>query len=169
MAPRKSAFVADSPKDETVDKPQTIEDKRFEACAGFFQLGQLGCVTFGQFADAGALGVHHERICKAIVEVADKNTRFASKLDLFIDAGPWIALTSAVFPLIAQIFVNHGMFKAEQLANAGVMHPEALESQMKASMMRAAMEAMQAQRAMEEELARMTAEMNGDGSPGHEE
>lgn len=155
MAARKTTIIEDQPQDEA---PPISE--REEAVEGVFQLAQFGAITMGWFADAGAIGYHGPGIQREVMRIGAKYPKIGKKLDLLIDAGPWSALIAVALPLALQGLVNHGIFKAEQFANAGVVSPETLEYQMKATIMRQQMEALKAQREAEEELARMQEEMD---------
>lgn len=158
MTTRKTTMLTDEPPKEDVKEP-TIEEQRIDAVNGLFQLGQFACLSFGWLADAGAIGIHGPNISKELVDLADKNSKLASKVDLLIKIGPLAGIIAASVPFVAQILVNHKVVKAEQFADAGVVHPETLEAQMKASLMKQAMEAMQKQRNLEDEMMRMQEEM----------
>jgi hypothetical protein len=62
-------------------------------------------------------------------------------------------------PLAIQIAANHGLVKAELVSGAGVVPPQALESQVKADMARQAAQALRMQQEAEQELARIAADM----------
>jgi hypothetical protein len=158
--PRKTTTIPDPGISEPdSDTPKTLQEKRTEAVGGLFQLAQYGCIAFGQFADAGALGMHGPNMAKEIVALADENSKVASKVDLLIEIGPYAGIVAAGLPFILQILVNHGILQAERCANAGVVTPQTLDSQMKTQMMRQAMEAMQEQQRIEEEMRAMEEEM----------
>lgn len=173
--PRKSSAIADpvylSP-DKNDDGPKTKDELRQEALDGVLQLAQFGCLAFGNFADAGAIGMHGRPMATELVNLAKQNAKVASKVDLLIEVGPYAGIVAAAIPFLAQLLVNHGVFKAEQFANAGVVHPEALEAKMKTQMMEQAMAAMREQQEAEERLMAMQSEMaesmNGDHAPNAE-
>lgn len=156
MATRKATIIEDEPQAD--EAPQLSE--REEAVEGVFQLAQFGAITMGWFADAGAIGYHGPGIQREVMRIGAKYPKIGKKLDLLIDAGPWSALIAVALPLALQGLVNHGIFKAEQFANAGVVSPETLEYQMKATIMRQQMDALKAQKAAEEELLAMQQEMD---------
>ncbi len=162
--PRRSETITDKESDINA-VPKTKAELRQEALNGVMQVGQLACLTFGQFADAGAIGMHGPKLTNEIVQLAENNSKIASKVDLLIEVGPYAGIVAATIPFLAQLFVNHGIVKAELFANAGVVEPSELETQMKLSMARQAMEARQMQMAMEAELREMAAQMNGDAPP----
>jgi hypothetical protein len=151
---------------------KTKAELRQEALDGVLQIGQFGCLAFGQFADAGAIGMHGRPMTEELVKLAENNSKVASKVDLLIEIGPYAGIVAATIPFLAQLFVNHGLFKAEQFANAGVVSPETLEAQMKTEVMKQAMDAMLAQKQAEEEMVRMQDEMmssvNGESQPDAE-
>jgi hypothetical protein len=173
--PRKTSTIADpvylSP-DKNDDTPKTKDELRQEALDGVLQLAQFGCLAFGNFADAGAIGLHGRPMADEVVNLAKQNAKVASKVDLLIEIGPYAGIVAATIPFLAQLFVNHGLFKAEQFANAGVVSPDALEAKMKTQMMEQAMQAMREQQQAEERLfamqEEMAAQMNGDHSPNAE-
>lgn len=168
--PRKTSVIADPPSihnNNSDDVPKTKDELRQDALDGVLQMAQFGCLAFGNFADAGAIGLFGRPMAVEVVKLAKQNTKVASKVDLLIEVGPYAGIVAAAIPFLAQLLVNHGVFKAEQFANAGVVSPNTLEANMKTTLMKQAMEAMQAQRAAEEELLRMQEEMsesfNGQG------
>ena len=159
MTSRKVSSVPDPGYNEQNNAPKTKTELREEGLDGFLQLAQFGCLAFGQFADAGAIGMHGKPLTRELVNLCEQNSKIASKVDLLIEVGPYAALISAAIPFVAQILVNHGIFKAEQFANAGVVHPEELEARMKAQLMQQAIDSMREQQRLEEEMRQMTEEM----------
>jgi len=169
---RKTAFVGSPPQAPENNEPKTIEEEREEAVNGFFQLAQWGCLCFGDFADAGTIGMHGPNISSEVMKLVQKNNKIAKKLDILIEVGPYTGIIAAALPFLAQILVNHGIFKPERFANAGVVHPEVLESQMKTQLQMQQMMAMRQQQEAEARLQAMQEEMmshmNGD-NPENEE
>lgn len=162
--PRSTSTV----KDPIIDNPRenmTKAELRQEALNGVLQVGQLATLAFGQFSDAGAIGMHGPKLASEVVALAENNSKVASKVDLLIEIGPYAGIVAAAIPFLAQLFVNHGIVKAEMFANAGVVPPEQLEQQMKLTMMHQALEVqrqqMEMQREMEEARAEFDAAMNG--------
>lgn len=111
---------------------QSINDKRVEALAGFAQLGQGLSILFGNYADAAAIGMHGEKICTELVNVATMDERLTKYMDTLILTGPYLGLVTALVPFALQIAANHGWRKGN-LMGGGVVPPEVLEAQMKAS------------------------------------
>lgn len=173
--PRRTSTIPDpvylSPAKDN-DTPKTKDELRQEALDGVMQLAQFGCLAFGNFADAGAIGLHGRPMATEVVNLAKQNTKVASKVDLLIEIGPYAGIVAAAIPFLAQLLVNHGVFKAEQFANAGVVRPEALEANMKTQVMEQAMAAMREQQEAEQRLMAMQEEMasatNGDGTNSNE-
>lgn len=167
--PRQSSTLKDSTGEETITK--TKAELRQEALNGVMQVGQLACIAFGQFADAGAIGMHGPQLVSETLTLAENNSKIASKVDLLIEVGPYAGIVAAAIPFLAQLFVNHGLAKAEMFANAGVVPPDTLAEHMKTEMMRKAVqvqrEQMEAQRRLHEEMRQMQEEMaanaNGQG------
>jgi hypothetical protein len=155
--PRSSTTVKDNPFID--DGPKSKSDLRREALNGVAQIAQFGCLAFGQFADAGAIGVFGPAMVEETVKLADNNSKIASKVDWLIEVGPYAGIVAAAIPFAAQILVNHNVFKAEQFASAGVVSPEILDTQMKTQMLLRAQEEMRKQAAAEEELRQMQEEM----------
>lgn len=168
--PRRTTAIPDPvyiapPKDD--DTPKTKDELRQDALDGVLQMAQFGCLAFGNFSDAGAIGLFGRPMAIEIVKLAKQNTKVASKVDLLIEVGPYAGIVAAAIPFLAQLLVNHGVFKAEQFANAGVLSPDALEANMKTQVMEQAMEAMRQQQLAEQRLMDMQREMaeamNGNG------
>lgn len=132
---------------------------RHEAATGIAQLVGFGCIVTRQYADAGAIGMHSPPIIDELVALSDKNETIGKALDYLTEAGPYAGLIVAVMPLALQIMANHGIVKAELISGAGVVPPQALESQVRADMARQASEALKAQQAAEKELASLAAAM----------
>lgn len=152
------------------DHEMTLEERRTEAVGGAFQIAQYICLAFANFSDAGAIGRHAPLMTKETVALAGKNKQVASKVDLLIEIGPWTGIIAAGLPFVMQILVNHGIFKAEKFANAGVVTPESLEYEMKTALMKQQMEAMRAQQEAEEELRRLHEEMAANmAANGHQD
>jgi len=152
----------DPPIAETNNK--TKAELRQEALNGVLQVGQLACLTFGQFSDAGAIGMHGPKLTSEVVALAENNSKVASKVDLLIEIGPYAGIVAAAIPFLAQLFVNHGMIKAEVFANAGVVPPDQLEAEMKLTIMRRTIDTQKETARMQAEMeAEMTAFMNGQG------
>lgn len=142
-----------------IDRQLSIGELRQEAVDGIFQIVGLGCIITGQYADAGAISMHGPPIAQEVASLAEKNEQIAKGVDALLQVGPYAGLVAAVMPLVLQLMVNHNVVPAEKLANANVVKPEVLEAQVKTHMARQAMEAMQAQKAAEEELRLMHEEM----------
>jgi ribulose-5-phosphate 4-epimerase/fuculose-1-phosphate aldolase len=172
MPRRSSTVIPDPVNDDREDTPKTKDELRHEALSGVLQVVQFGCLAFGNFSDAGAIGYHGMPMVNETVELAKRNAKVASKIDLLLEVGPYAGLVAAAIPFVAQLLVNHGVFKAEQFANAGVVNPDMLESDMKTQLMRKAMESLREQQEAEQELQRMQAEMaanmNGDANSNAE-
>ena len=156
--------IKDSPT-PTNEAGKTKADLRQEALNGVLQVGQLAALTFGQFSDAGAIGMHGPKLVSEVVALAESNSKVASKVDLLIEIGPYAGIVAAAIPFLAQIFVNHGVVKAEMFANAGVVPPDQLEKEMKLTIMRRALDTQRQQAEMEAEMEReMQSFMNGQES-----
>ena len=147
------------PAPERKASPKT--KAREEAANGVGQLLAFGCMVTGNLADAGALGMHWPNVAHELAAVAESDERMAKGLDYLLEVGPYGNLIVVVLPLVAQVLANHKIVKAESLAGAGVVHPEALEAQVKTDMARQAAEAIRQQQAAEAEMRRLHAEMNG--------
>jgi hypothetical protein len=160
--PARRQTLIDSPSDEPTkdESPKSPKELRKEACEGILQIAQFGCMTFGLFADAGAIGFHGPPLINEAVELAEQNKTIAKRMDLLVEVGPYAGIIGVGIPFVAQILVNHGLIKAELFANAGVVHPEQLEADMKAQMMEKAMAAMNKQRETEERLMALREEMS---------
>jgi hypothetical protein len=160
--PRTNTTLKDVPQNEKTHIEMSKAELRQEALNGVLQVGQMAALTFGQFSDAGAIGMHGPKLVSEVVALAESNSKVASKVDLLIEIGPYAGIVAAAIPFLAQLFVNHGMVKAELFANAGVVEPAQLDEEMKLTIMRRAMdtqkEQMRIRAEMEAEMAHM---MNG--------
>jgi|ERR1700744_1071464 len=174
MPPRRTSTIPDDKTSSAPTPPPSGKHKdRIEAINGLMQIGQFGCLTFGRYADAGAIGMHGPNLANEIANLADSQPKVAQKVDLLLEVGPYAGLITAALPFVAQILVNAGVFKAEAFANAGVVHPDTLEAQMKAQLAEQALNAMrmqaEAEKALEEqrlmmqEMADERAEQNSNG------
>lgn len=131
---------------------------REEAANGVGQILSFGCMVAGQLADAGAIGLHWPAISHEAANIAESDEKMAKGLDYLLEVGPYGNLIVVLLPFIGQILVNHKIVRPEAMGGAGVVHPEALEAQVKAQMAQHAAEAVRAQRAAEAELLRLQAE-----------
>jgi len=158
--PRATSTLKDAPND-TNAPPKTKAELRQESLNGVLQVGQLICLAFGKFSDAGAIGMHGPNMVNEMVQLAETNSKVASKVDLLIEIGPYAGIAAATIPFLAQLFVNHGLVKAEMFANAGVVEPAQLEQEMKLTIMRRTLEQQKAQARMEQELRDAMNDLNG--------
>jgi len=137
----------------------TIQQKRFDAIQGLWQIAGIGCVFMRQYSDAGAISMHSPAISKEIVQLADSNDQVAKSVDQLLQVGPYAGLVTAVLPLAMQILVNHKRIPVEKLpAESGIVDPEMLEAQVKTEMARMQLEVLKEQKEAEQELARARAE-----------
>jgi hypothetical protein len=159
--PRASATIKDNPTPVN-EAGKTKAELRQEALNGVLQVGQLAMLTFGQFSDAGAIGMHGPKLVSEVVALAESNSKVASKVDLLIEVGPYAGIVAAAIPFLAQLFVNHGIVKAEMFANAGVVPPDQLDQQMKLTIMQRTLETQKEQARLQAEMeAEMASFMNG--------
>jgi hypothetical protein len=169
--PRQSTTIPDPGiRNNEPEKEKTLDELRHEALDGVLQLGQFGCLAFGDFSDAGAIGVFGPPMVTETVNLARDNEKVAEKVDLLIKVGPYAGLIAAVIPFVAQLMVNRGIFKAEQFGNAGVMEPAMLETRMKTEVLRRAAEAQREQMEAQAALRKLEDEMllqnaNGEKPP----
>jgi hypothetical protein len=158
--PRSSTQIPDPGiKHDETDRIKSTDELRQEALNGVLQLAQFGCLAFGAYADAGAIGVFGPPMATEVVTLAKDNDKVAEKVDLLIKVGPYAGLVAAAIPFLAQLLVNHKVFKAEQFGNAGVMEPEMLETQMKTQVLHRAAEARREQMEAQEQLRKLEEEM----------
>lgn len=144
-----------------IEKTPTVNalSLREEAANGFFQMAGLGCIMFGQYADAGAVSVHGPNISAVAAKMAETNELIAKGLDSLLTVGPYAELIAVTLPFVMQLLANHKVLPADKLSGANVVAPETLEAQVKTQMARQAMEAIKMQRAAEQEMAMMREEM----------
>lgn len=158
--PRRTA----TPSRGVGSKPATsIPDPRLEprreATENLFKVAGFGCVLMGQLADAGTLHRHSPAVTGQIVELSESYEPVGNFLDWLAKNGPLAGVFIAVMPMALQLLVNHGVVPAELFAGAGVVRPEVLEAQVRASLAAQAAEAIREQREAEAELARQTQAM----------
>jgi hypothetical protein len=119
--------------------------RRYSGLCEIAQAGQGLCLLTGQFADAAAIGKHHEPPAREIAKLADRYEIVGKTVDLIIQVGPFTALVAACMPLALQLMANHRIVDASKLAGQGIVPPEVLEAQMTAEVMRMQAEAMREQ------------------------
>jgi hypothetical protein len=156
---RKISSISGAPGDDT--PPVESGNSRLDAVNGVFQMVQMGCVMGGQYADAGAIGMHGEAISTEVVAIADTNPRIARAVDYLMEVGPYAGLVGAVLPLVLQFAANHKVIPAEKVP--GVMSPEVLTMQMETELKRQAMAQMQESAKVKAEFDEMVASMAPDG------
>lgn len=139
---------------------RTLTEKRVEGLQGLGQLIQLACVATGQYADAATVGMHFDPLAKATADLADEYDSVAKPIDFLIQMGPFSALIAAATPMVLQLLANHKVVDASRLMGQGVVPPEVLESQMRASIAQMQAQAMRAQQEALEEARKSEAEMN---------
>ena len=161
--------VKTAPKPPPLRKPPPPPpktDAREEAVNGIFQLVQFGAIIFGQYADAGAIGLHGPAISHETATLANQKPGVGKAIDTLLEVGPYAALITAVMPLTLQVLVNHKVLKAESLVGANVVTPEALAADVKTSLAKQQSDAMKRQAAAEMELAVLQEEMaSANGRP----
>ena len=161
--PKRSASgsTTSAPKART-----TKTQAREEAANGIGQLLGFGFMVAGQHADAGAIARHWPNIAHEAAACAEHDSKMAKALDYLLEVGPYGNLIVVSLPLVAQLMVNHKMAKPEAMAGAGVVHPETLAADVKATLARQAAEAVRQQREAEQELAQlqMQAQESANGS-----
>lgn len=146
--PRKTA----SPEGHKTPGPESVSPAfhaRRQGLAGVAQVAQMACLSFGQKADAAAIGMHSGALITEVAKLAETQPTIARLIDPLIIAGPYAALIGAALPLIAQLAANHKV--GGVMMNLGAVPPEVLEARMDADMMRMEMEAMRERQAMMQE------------------
>lgn len=136
-----------TPKTQPVPETTSNLERRANGLAGLGQLVQAGCLMFGQYADAAAIGQHFNPIAVELAKIADSNEAVAKPIDFLIEVGPYGALVTAVLPMALQIAANHGWVDASRLMGQGVMPPAVLDAQMRTQVMQMQAEAVRAQNA----------------------
>lgn len=132
--------------------------KREEAINGLFQLGGFGLIVAGQHADAGALGKYGPGIAREAAKLAETNDGVANLIDYLTEAGPYAGLVTACMPLLLQILANHKIMRAENLAGAGVVAPEAIAAEVRTQLAQQQADALKAQSEAERILSDLQAE-----------
>lgn len=150
--PRKAAA-----RQARMPKAPSKTSAREDAANGIFQLAGFGLILGRQYADAGAINMHGAPIAHELATLAESNDGIAKGLDYLLEAGPYAGLITAVMPLALQIMANHKVIRADLIAGGGVVPPEALEAEVKATMARQASEAIKRQHEAEAELRAMAA------------
>lgn len=158
---------SDTPRRAPEKRATGRQKAREEAANGIGQILSFGFMVAGQLADAGAIGLHWPNIAHEAAAVAETDQRMAKGLDYLLEVGPYGNLIVVCLPLVGQLLANHKVVKPEALAGAGVVHPEALEADVKASMARQAAEAVRQQRQAEAELMALQQEMMASQNGGH--
>ncbi len=131
----------------TEPEPNASVNRRTEGLNGIAQIVQAGCLMFGQYADAAAIGQFFPPISKELAQIAETNEVVSKPIDFLIEIGPYGGLIAAVLPFGLQIAANHGWADASRLMGQGVVPPAVLDAQMKTQMMQMQAEALRAQNA----------------------
>lgn len=147
-----------APKPKTPASPSPDLARRAAAVENLFEFAQMGSVFKGWYADAATYAVHGPPVAQGAAQLAETNTWVAKGLDVVDLLGPAFGLAEVFLPLGLQLAVNHGRLPAEPLAKLGIVPPETLEAQAKASIARQQINAIKAQRKAEAELAEMKRE-----------
>lgn len=160
---RQSTFT--NPSGPVATKTTPNVNERTEAVQSVFQVGQMVCLTFGQYADAGAIGMHGDNISVEVAKLSERYPAIAKVVDPLMQAGPLAGLVAAVIPLVLQLGVNHKRLPADKIP--GTTAPEVLEQQMRAQIAMAAAQQMQAAQDAEKQaqdaMATMKSAQNGSG------
>lgn len=161
----KKATGKTPPKQDVRPANEVLREKREENINGIGQLLSFGCIVTGQFADAGAVGMHWPNVAREGAVLAESNEYVARAADFLGQVGPFAAILAAAMPLALQVLANHNIIPADKMAGQ-IVKPEVLESQIKTQLALQAIEALKMQQAAEEELARAQREYqefaNGD-------
>jgi hypothetical protein len=128
-----------------VQETASKTEMRANGLMGLGQIAQAACVTFGNYADAAAIGHFFPPLATEVVKVAENVEWLAGPIDFLIEVGPYTALFAAALPFGLQIAANHGWLDGSKLYSQGVMPPEILEAQMKAQIAKVQADAMRAQ------------------------
>jgi multidrug efflux pump subunit AcrB len=158
--PPRSSRARKTTAGSTARKPadEQVSDKRKEridAITGIAQLGSLSCIIMKQYPDAGAINMYAPALATELAKLAEVKEPIAKAVDSLSEVGPYAGLITVMMPFCLQLAANHKMLKAEHLKSYGVKDPSQLEAEVKMNMAKQAMEAMQAQRAAEEEMRTM--------------
>lgn len=109
-----------------------------------FETLQLVSVFKGWYADAATYAMHGPKASASAAEYAEQNRYLAKGLDFLDILGPAFVLADVLLPMALQIGVNHKKLPADALVNFGVVSPELLEAQAKASIVQQQVQAMEA-------------------------
>lgn len=165
--PRKPAAPRPASPAQSKAADERIKN-RGASVASLFQLAQFGCVTFGQYADAGALAMHGPATANELAKLAEINPWIGKGIDSLDIVGPWAGLVTALMPLTLQLMVNHGKIAPERVASMGVYPPAMLEAQAKAQLAQMQQAAVEAQRAAEDQYREAQSALAKDnGSTNH--
>lgn len=157
--PRRGAPRASQASIQAVSRETPRDEARKEGLTGIGQAASAFLLMRGQYADAGAIGVHGPRLIRETVALARQNEPLGRALDMLSQAGPYTGIAMAALPLIAQIAVNHGRIEAgKAMGIQGVMSPAALEAQAKAELAEIESDALRMQHEAEKQLADLKTE-----------
>lgn len=142
-------------------KPKVEERK--EGLMGMAQIGHAICLMTKQYADAGAVEHFADPLCTEVAKLADSNEKIARGIDAFTAVGPYTALLTVGIQFTLQIAANHKRVDPNMLAGAGIIHPDVLEAEQKANILRMRTEALQRQKAAQEAHDAAKADMENEG------
>ena len=137
---------------QKVIQGKTVEAAYTEAAEGAMRLFATGALLIGWHADAAAISMHAPKIAPEVAKIAEHNEKVAQALGWLTESGPYAELIEVTLVLGLQLAVNHGLFKPEKLANAGIQHPDALAAEFRAQMAEQAVAALKKQKEAEDRL-----------------
>lgn len=119
--------------------------EKADAANGLGQIGQAICLMFGKHADAGAIKRHWPGISIEAAKLSETNERVNAAFEKLMIAGPFGALIAAALPFGIQLAVNHGRIPMATAAGMeGIVSPATLENEVKAEILKAEKESMEA-------------------------
>ena len=135
-----------TPRDET----------RKESVDGIFAMGSMLAIMRGQYADAGAIGIHGPKLSREIVLLGKTHDSIGKALDYLGTAGPYMGIFGATLPLIIQLAINHDRIDSGKVSGIlGVMSREALEIKVKGELAEAELHERQTMQEAQEQLKRL--------------
>lgn len=159
-APRPKPATSRAKTPPKLPEPEKPSDqvRREQAAKNLFEFAQIASVFKGWYADAATYAMHGPKVSSSMAAYAEQNRYVAKGLDVLDILGPAFVLADVLLPLGLQLAVNHKKLPADALVNFGVVSPDMLEAQAKASIAQQQVEAMKAQIQAERDLAAANAE-----------
>ena len=145
------------------------DEHRKESVDGIFATVSMLAIMRGQYADAGAVGLHGPKLSREIVLLGKTHDQIGKALDYLGTAGPYMGLFGAALPLVIQLAINHDRIDGEKVSGIpGVMSKDALVTKVRGELAEAELRERQAMEKAQKDLAALADSMR-DEAESHDQ